>query len=133
MWAVCLPKQTEAAVGRNVYNPSSMVSAEPGGATAEEPAEYELVIHERRQIRRVRVGVAATVLIGRGTDCQVRVEHVSVSRRHARLKLSEPSFVEDLGSQNGTLVFDSPSDVEARRSTTARPNQQVAVKLGSVF
>ena len=110
-----------------------MVSTDPGAAVAEEPAEIELVIHERRQQRRVRVGLAATVLIGRGVDCQVRVEHVSVSRRHARLKLSEPSFVEDLESQNGTQVFESSADVEARRATAVRPGQQAPVKIGSVL
>jgi pSer/pThr/pTyr-binding forkhead associated (FHA) protein len=111
-----------------------MVSTEPRAAAAEEaPApELELVIHERRQVRRVRVGLAATVLIGRGVDCQVRVEHVSVSRRHARLKLSAPSYVEDLESQNGTLVFESMADVEEKRSIPVKPGQQVPIKLGSV-
>ncbi len=133
MWAEDAPEQTAALAERSVYNPGAMVSTEPGGAVAEEPAEIELVIHERRQVRRERVGLAATVLIGRGADCQVRVEHVSVSRRHARLKLSAPSSVEDLDSQNGTQVFESAADVEAKRSIAAKPGQLVPVKLGCVL
>ena len=44
------------------------------------------------------------VTIGRGTDCQVRIDHPSVSRRHVKLHLGKHLRLEDLGSSNGTSV-----------------------------
>ncbi|HEX7664900.1 MAG TPA: sigma 54-interacting transcriptional regulator [Polyangiaceae bacterium] len=50
---------------------------------------------------------AGTVTIGRGDGCDVRVDHPSVSRRHAALHVTTREDevdvqVEDLGSSNGT-------------------------------
>jgi DNA-binding NtrC family response regulator len=41
---------------------------------------------------------------GRGKDCDVQIDHASVSRRHALLHVGDPMHVEDLGSSNGTRV-----------------------------
>ncbi|HEU4407952.1 MAG TPA: FHA domain-containing protein [Polyangiaceae bacterium] len=44
-------------------------------------------------------------LIGRSTDCQLSVDDPLVSRRHARLLVTDEAvYVEDLGSRNGVLV-----------------------------
>jgi len=46
-----------------------------------------------------------TNLLGRDRDCVVRIEHVSISRHHARVVITGTSAVlEDLGSKNGTWV-----------------------------
>jgi DNA-binding NtrC family response regulator len=45
-----------------------------------------------------------SVVIGRGGDADVRVEHASVSRRHAIVHVASGVRVEDLGSSNGTFV-----------------------------
>ena len=45
-----------------------------------------------------------SVVIGRGTDAHVRVEHSSVSRKHAILHVGAGVRIEDLGSSNGTFV-----------------------------
>lgn len=45
------------------------------------------------------------VIIGRGQDCDVQVDHRSLSRQHARLTLSGQTYrIADMGSSNGTLV-----------------------------
>lgn len=45
------------------------------------------------------------VIIGRGSDCQIRLDDDYSSTRHARLFLSEGQWwVEDLGSTNGTYL-----------------------------
>ncbi|MDP9221098.1 MAG: FHA domain-containing protein [Actinomycetota bacterium] len=46
-------------------------------------------------------------VVGRGADCDVRLDDPGVSRRHAELRLSGPAVVlVDLGSTNGTSVND---------------------------
>ncbi len=50
-----------------------------------------------------------SVVLGRGTDADVRLDNPAVSRRHARLhRLPDGYAVEDLGSRNGTFVNDRP-------------------------
>lgn len=49
------------------------------------------------------------VVIGRSSQAQIQIDHESVSRRHARISLSEQGVVcADLGSTNGTYVNDEP-------------------------
>jgi transcriptional regulator with PAS, ATPase and Fis domain len=50
----------------------------------------------------VRAG--QSVVIGRDATCDLRIEHPSVSRRHARLVLGSHMTVEDLNSHNGTYL-----------------------------
>ena len=45
-----------------------------------------------------------TLTIGRSTSCDIRIDHASVSRKHAILHLGSIPKVEDAGSQNGTRV-----------------------------
>ena len=46
----------------------------------------------------------ATLTLGRDERCDLHIPHVSVSRRHARLKVAAGLSVEDMGSHNGTFV-----------------------------
>jgi pSer/pThr/pTyr-binding forkhead associated (FHA) protein len=47
----------------------------------------------------------APLLIGRGSDAQIRLDDDYVSTRHARIGASNDQwFVEDLGSTNGTYI-----------------------------
>jgi pSer/pThr/pTyr-binding forkhead associated (FHA) protein len=46
-----------------------------------------------------------TTLIGRSPECQIFLDDVTVSRRHAELERKDESFtIRDLGSLNGTYV-----------------------------
>jgi two-component system response regulator AtoC len=63
-----------------------------------------------------------TITIGRSEDNDVRVDHPSVSRRHAALDVGPPLRVRDLGSQNGTRV--------ASRDASQKP---VVVEAGDVI
>ncbi|HZC25991.1 MAG TPA: FHA domain-containing protein [Actinopolymorphaceae bacterium] len=57
----------------------------------------------------LQVPLAETPLvIGRGADCELRIEDEYVSTRHAVLKPQGATwYVEDLGSTNGTFVGES--------------------------
>jgi two-component system response regulator AtoC len=44
------------------------------------------------------------IVVGRGDDCEIRVDHPSVSRRHMAIRVAEGVFVVDLASSNGTRL-----------------------------
>jgi transcriptional regulator with PAS, ATPase and Fis domain len=75
-------------------------------------AHYELVIHERRQVMRVRLPASGSVVIGRSGDCDVRLDDGSVSRQHAKLHVGAVPELEDLGSRNGSRVFNGVTTFE---------------------
>jgi two-component system, cell cycle response regulator len=48
-------------------------------------------------------------VVGRSSQAQLQIDHESVSRRHARIQLTDSGVVlSDLGSTNGTYVNDEP-------------------------
>jgi two-component system, cell cycle response regulator len=50
------------------------------------------------------------LLLGRGEDCDIRIQDHSVSRRHARTEFRDDGFhILDLQSTNGTFVNDAPA------------------------
>jgi two-component system cell cycle response regulator len=52
------------------------------------------------------------VILGRGQDCDIRINDHSVSRRHARIELGEDGYYAvDLQSTNGTFVNNVPAEV----------------------
>lgn len=54
------------------------------------------------QLVPVKQGV---LVIGRASACELRIQHPSISRRHALLnRKGERFFLKDLGSQNGTFI-----------------------------
>ena len=88
-----------------------------------------------------RLPSSGRVTVGRAHDCDVVVDDVSVSRRHAEIDLGPPPTIRDLGSANGTRVrrhtsspetaqlFDSRLERDAREPL--RPG--VPVSIGSVL
>lgn len=69
------------------------------------PASWELAVYERQERRIFPVRESGVITIGRAVQCDVRLDHGSVSRHHARIHL--PSLeVEDLNSRNGSWVLD---------------------------
>ena len=59
----------------------------------------------------------ADYLIGRAPDCGLRLEHDSVSWRHASLRWNGSAWeLQDLASLNGTFVNDKPLDPGRRAS-----------------
>lgn len=114
------------------------------GQDSEDHAHYELVIHERRQIVRVRLPASGSVVLGRSGECEVRLDDGSVSRRHARLHIGAVPELEDLGSRNGSRVFEGTNTFESvaervgerarlSRGERARITPGQAFRLGRVI
>ncbi|MBK7536441.1 MAG: sigma 54-interacting transcriptional regulator [Myxococcales bacterium] len=47
---------------------------------------------------------SAEIIIGRDPQCDIVINHRTLSRRHARLRMGPPVTIEDLGSTNGLRV-----------------------------
>lgn len=61
------------------------------------------VLHDKANVKQVKL--LPVTLIGRSTECNLKIASSQVSRNHCRITLGEDAvFVEDLGSANGTLV-----------------------------
>ncbi|MET7639212.1 DUF3662 and FHA domain-containing protein [Streptomyces sp. NPDC005438] len=46
----------------------------------------------------------ASLVLGRSTEADVRIDDPGVSRRHCEIRAGEPTTIQDLGSTNGILV-----------------------------
>jgi len=69
-------------------------------AAGTDGARFGIVWHARE------IGLPdGETIIGRGSDCGVRIDQPDVSRHHARIRIEEDAAsIEDLGSKNGTCV-----------------------------
>jgi transcriptional regulator with AAA-type ATPase domain len=67
----------------------------------------------------------AFITAGRGHDCELFIDHKSVSRQHVRIHFGDWLELEDLGSSNGTLVSGKRLGTGSR--TRLEPGQLVGV------
>jgi len=83
-----------------------------------------VVTHGGRTLRRALAPGQALVL-GRGSECDIAIDDVMMSRRHARIALAPGGAqVEDLGSSNGTFLLRTTRehvDATARRDEARLP------------
>jgi DNA-binding NtrC family response regulator len=80
-----------------------------GGDLSDGDADrYQLIVHVGERFEMHRLPSAGDVLIGRSSGCAVRIDHGSISRRHAVLTIGRPLRIDDCGSQNGTRVAGHP-------------------------
>jgi predicted component of type VI protein secretion system len=82
-----------------------------------------LVIEDERT-RTIALPNEGEIVIGRTGDASLRIEGPRISRRHARIVVSDDEvFVEDLGSHNGTRIGGVP----------IAANVQLPVRIGDVI
>ncbi|MDH6569109.1 hypothetical protein M2160_004130 [Streptomyces sp. SAI-117] len=91
--------------GRGGYGyPQPAQAPRPGGGPVGAPAQGSRTRHwieingTRHQISR------ATLVLGRSTEADVRIDDPGVSRRHCEIRTGTPSTIQDLGSTNGIVV-----------------------------
>ncbi|MFE9934393.1 FhaA domain-containing protein [Streptomyces sp. NPDC005533] len=63
-----------------------------------------------------------TLVLGRGTEADVRIHDPGVSRRHCEIRTGRPSTIRDIGSTNGIVV-----DGRHTTRTTLRNGSQIVV------
>ena len=68
------------------------------------PLTWSLLIAGDGGLRRIELDPTAVAIIGRDADCQVVLNHGSISKRHASIELGEKPTLRDLGSKNGTQI-----------------------------
>ena len=91
----CLPRRRPAAVRAPHPRASGPAAApQPGGRTR----HWIEINGTRHQISR------PTLVLGRSTEADVRIDDPGVSRRHCEIRTGTPSTVQDLGSTNGIVV-----------------------------
>jgi two-component system, NtrC family, response regulator AtoC len=92
----------------------------------------ELAIFAGEEVRVHPLPPRGAVSIGRAEDSDVRVDHPSVSRRHAVLHLGPPLRLEDLGGKNGTFVRDPRAQEEDGRTLPVLQvsREAVTVRVG---
>lgn len=84
---------------------------------------FELLIVTGHRAERFRLPTSGTVTIGRGPECQVRIDDATMSRNHALLEIGERLVLRDLGSANGCHVG----------GRQLAPNESVAIAPGVVI
>ncbi|MEW2246705.1 MULTISPECIES: DUF3662 and FHA domain-containing protein [unclassified Streptomyces] len=90
----------------------------PGGRT-----RYWIEINgTRHQISR------PTLVLGRSTDADVRIDDPGVSRRHCEIRTGTPSTIQDLGSTNGIVV-----DGQHTTRATLRDGSRIVVGSTTVI
>jgi two-component system, NtrC family, response regulator AtoC len=86
-----------------------------GRSSSHDPASLaalELVIVAGDAVTVAALPAEGAVTLGRGEECEIRIDSRAVSRRHAILHLGSPLRIEDLGSANGTFVRDARAPID---------------------
>lgn len=73
-------------------------AAVPGPAQGAQTRRWIEINGTRHQISR------STLVLGRSTEADVRIDDPGVSRRHCEIRVGTPATIEDLGSTNGIVV-----------------------------
>ena len=80
----------------------------------------ELVVFLGNESRVLPLPERGEVTVGRAPESDVRIDDASISRRHAKLRIENEIFVEDLGSANGTSVRRHEASVGAETDRIQR-------------
>ncbi|GEB59571.1 FhaA domain-containing protein [Streptomyces gardneri] len=93
------PGQRPAApAGRPAGGPVAMPGTASGAGAGSQARRWIEINGTRHQISR------PTLVLGRSTEADVRIDDPGVSRRHCEIRTGTPSTIQDLGSTNGIVV-----------------------------
>ncbi|MFE3323992.1 FhaA domain-containing protein [Streptomyces sp. NPDC059176] len=93
-----MPSAPPPGAGRTGPSAPAGRPTAPGGMSGTQVRRWIEINGTRHQISR------ATMVLGRSTDADVRIDDPGVSRRHCEIRTGTPSTIQDLGSTNGIVV-----------------------------
>ncbi|MEV5437438.1 DUF3662 and FHA domain-containing protein [Streptomyces sp. NPDC052682] len=102
--------------------PQPAAAPRPGAAPAGPTRHWIEINGTRHQISR------PTLVLGRSTDADVRIDDPGVSRRHCEIRTGTPSTIQDLGSTNGIVV-----DGQHTTRATLRDGSRIVVGSTTVI
>jgi pSer/pThr/pTyr-binding forkhead associated (FHA) protein len=112
-----------AGPGGYGYPPAAAGQRPPAAPVAGGRTRYWIEINgTRHQISR------ATLVLGRSTEADVRIDDPGVSRRHCEIRTGTPSTIQDLGSTNGIVV-----DGQHTTRATLRDGSRIVVGSTTVI
>lgn len=88
----------------------------PGPMPQDQTRRWVEINGNRHQISR------ATLVMGRSTEADIRIDDPGVSRKHCEIRTGSPSTVQDLGSTNGIVV-----DGQRTTHATLRDGSRIVV------
>jgi hypothetical protein len=75
------------------------------GDASSQPGPVTVMVHADGTAKPRAMYLATNTVVGRGAECDLRLDDTFVSQEHARIFAKDGSwYVEDLGSTNGTFV-----------------------------
>lgn len=87
-----------APAGRPAGGPVAVPGTGSGAGAGSQVRRWIEINGTRHQISR------PTLVLGRSTEADVRIDDPGVSRRHCEIRTGTPSTIQDLGSTNGIVV-----------------------------
>jgi len=75
---------------------------EPGKPLGEN--ELRLLVIEGDTARAYPLPARGTLIVGRAEECDIRIDHPSLSRKHAQIEIDRGIWIKELGSTNGTRL-----------------------------
>ncbi|MFE2041471.1 FhaA domain-containing protein [Streptomyces sp. NPDC059477] len=104
------------------YPPPAAVPAGPSTGAGGRTRHWIEINGTRHQISR------PTLVLGRSTEADVRIDDPGVSRRHCEIRTGTPSTIQDLGSTNGIVV-----DGQHTTRATLRDGSRIVVGSTTVI
>ncbi|MGE5049680.1 MAG: sigma 54-interacting transcriptional regulator [Deltaproteobacteria bacterium] len=123
---------TPAAAKCNLRTKGAGLTGRPEQAQAP-PApteQLELVVVVGDALKVIALPERGTLSLGRDKTCDVRIDSLSVSRRHALLHLPPALAIEDVGSRNGTFVAEKSVAGEATAPLRRFQRDRIALSVG---
>lgn len=123
-----MPASPPPGAGGYGYPPAAGAQRPGGGGLAGAPAPGSRARHwieingTRHQISR------GSLVLGRSTEADVRIDDPGVSRRHCEIRTGSPSTIQDLGSTNGIVV-----DGQHTTRATLRDGSRIVVGSTTVI
>lgn len=93
-----MPPTPPPGAGRQGQAAQPPSTPPPGAMPGAQVRRWIEINGNRHQISR------PTLVLGRSTDADVRIDDPGVSRRHCEIRTGTPSTIQDLGSTNGIVV-----------------------------